>query len=270
MQVVEQTANRLKFQRISVSALISFVVMGSVGITSFYFALNSFFRPYTSSLTCNRLESTNGNCKLTTASLVWSESKEIPLKELQGAKIAISESTNSDKGITSNNYSSIILTPSGEIPLSLSKSDDSKKIKELVLKINSFIINTEEKYLKAEQHEWSLITKILVGFLTSLTAAYSLLFCIFVLRKSAYYIYTFDKNLSSFIIQRKGLAKKEVTVTQHQLQQITQVRVEEVDNCYRINILMSNGERLSITDNFNSGLENKQEIASRIRKFLNP
>jgi hypothetical protein len=270
MQVVEQTASRLKFQRTSVSALISFVFMGSVGIGSFYFALNSLGRPYTSSLTCNRVESANSDCKLTQSSLVWSESKDIPVRELQGAEIEVSESTNSDKGVTSNNYSVIILTNSGKIPFTIFLSNDSKKIRELVLKINSFVKNTEQKSLIVQQNEWSLITKILVGLLTSIMTVYCLLFCVFVLRKSAYYIYTFDKNLDSFIIQRKGLSKKEVTVTQHQLQQITQVRVEEIDNCYKINILMSNGERLSMTDSFNSGLENKQEIASRIRKFINP
>ncbi len=83
--------------------------------------------------------------------------------------------------------------------------------------------------------------------------------------------YRFDKTLRSFILKRKRLSGTKIV--EHPLNEIKDVQVEEsIDSdgsTYRVSIVLVSGDRLPLTDYYDSFETNKQKTASCIKSFLN-
>ena len=93
-------------------------------------------------LICQRIETKQGNCKLTESKLWGSSSQEISLDDLQGGKVVQKR-----KG----SRQVVVLTKTGGIPLgSASRGGDKYSIAN---QINSFVKNTDIKSLNVSQDD---------------------------------------------------------------------------------------------------------------------
>ena len=94
-------------------------------------------------LICQRIETKQGNCKLTESKLWGSSTQEISLDDLQGAKVV----QKSNKG----SRQVVVLTKTGGIPLgNASRGGDKYSIAN---QINSFVKNTDIKSLNVGQDD---------------------------------------------------------------------------------------------------------------------
>jgi hypothetical protein len=93
-------------------------------------------------LICQRIETKQGNCKLTESKLWGSSSQEISLDDLQGGKVVKSRKGNSPV---------VVLTKTGEIPLGYLPTWKDKN--HIANQINSFVKNTDIKSLKVSQDD---------------------------------------------------------------------------------------------------------------------
>ncbi|MEG4148973.1 hypothetical protein [Microcoleus sp. Pol12B5] len=93
-------------------------------------------------LICQRIETKQGNCKLTESKLWVSSSQEISLDDLQGGKV-IQKSKGSSQVV--------VLTKTGGIPLGNATRWGDKN--SIANQINSFVKNTDIKSLKVSQDD---------------------------------------------------------------------------------------------------------------------
>ncbi len=95
-------------------------------------------------LTCNRVESTQGTCKLVSSGLLGLQMKETQLSELLGAKIV-------DNPMDEDSSRVILQTSDGEFPLTSSTSSD--KTATTVSDINTFVQRSEAASLVVQHDE---------------------------------------------------------------------------------------------------------------------
>jgi hypothetical protein len=93
-------------------------------------------------LICQRIETKQGNCKLTESKLWGSSSQEISLDDLQGGKVVKSRKGNSPV---------VVLIKTGEIPLGYWPTWKDKN--HMANQINSFVKNTDIKSLNVSQDD---------------------------------------------------------------------------------------------------------------------
>ncbi|MEG4499641.1 hypothetical protein QUB05_02655 [Microcoleus sp. F10-C6] len=95
-------------------------------------------------LICQRVELKKGNCQLTESNLFWSNTQEIPLESLQGAKVE------TEFGDSYDTNRIVLLTKAGEIPF-ISDSNDRGNVDRTANDINSFVKSLDRKSLKINQ-----------------------------------------------------------------------------------------------------------------------
>ena len=93
-------------------------------------------------LSCQRIETKQGNCKLTESKLWGSSSQEFSLDDLQGGKVLKSRKNNSPV---------VVLIKTGEIPLGYLPTWKDKN--HIANQINSFVKNTDIKSLNVSQDD---------------------------------------------------------------------------------------------------------------------
>jgi hypothetical protein len=124
-----------------------------------------------SDLTCDRsikTSDTSGYCKVVKNGFLWKEEKEIPAKNLKGAKIITS---GRDKyNLT---YEVVLVTNNEEIPFSPNSTfSDKKEYQEVSKQINDFARNPENNNLKIHQDDrWWII----VGSISLIIGLYPLI-----------------------------------------------------------------------------------------------
>jgi hypothetical protein len=93
-------------------------------------------------LICQRIETNQGNCKLTESKLWGSSSQEISLDDLQGGKVVQKRKGSSQV---------VVLTKTGEIPLGNATRWGDKNY--IANQINYFVKNTDIKSLNVSQDD---------------------------------------------------------------------------------------------------------------------
>ncbi len=95
-------------------------------------------------LTCNRVEPTQGTCKLVSSGLLGSHVKETDLSELQGAAIV-------DHPMDEDSSRVILLTSSGEVPFASSTSSHRTAVN--ASDINTFVQESTKTSLMIQHDE---------------------------------------------------------------------------------------------------------------------
>ena len=97
-------------------------------------------------LTCNRVKSNQGDCQLISSGLLGSKVKKTQLSELHGAKII-------DSPMDDDASRVVLVTRSGEVPLTSSTSGNETKVTNTASDINAFIQQVEKPSLKIQHDE---------------------------------------------------------------------------------------------------------------------
>jgi hypothetical protein len=83
---------------------------------------------------------------------------------------------------------------------------------------------------------------------------------------------TFDKTSGQFTRRLRGVVRR--TSASHALSDITAVRIETTNTAdspsksYRVVLVLKSGKRVPVSSSFSSGREDKERLASEIRRFL--
>lgn len=260
MKIVEQTPHRLRLEAEILATIVSLALLGmpnlllGLGIILISSQL--------STLKCQRVEPTQGSCQLVNSSLLGSNETKIPLNQLQSAKVDVSKDSDGD-----NIYRVVLLTNSGEIPITPGTSDAGEKQKNAA-RINAFIDNSEEISLHVQQDNHESV--YLVGGIFVLVGGGlvfgSLLYREFIVS------YTFDKALDLVRLKRQTLFHTKVT--ELSLREINQVDIKEKtdsdgDKTYSVWLNLKSGEHISLSLQGITDKQNNQKIAECIRQFLN-
>lgn len=218
----------------------------------------------TNTFTCQREEPIGGSCQLVSSTLLQSNIKTIPLKELQGARF---NKVNNSNGNPEPRV--VLLTSQGEVPFPLIHSyhptAQHTQLKWMVSEINSFVKNPDEPSVTVEDGD------LKTGWLICASVGLNLAWMVFC---SAVVTCRFDKSLGSITTKRKWwLVTKTI---EKPLQEIVDVQVEEQRSrngkIYRISLVLASGKRLPLTPyhtNYGCNKKKTQEKADSIATFLN-
>jgi len=242
MKIIEQTATELRIQTRGVfdfwlpSCLL--MVFGLKGVAFDY---------HLGSLSCHRVQKTQGNCQLVRSSLLGSKIQEIQLASLQKAKVVRA-------GYTTK---VLLLTDTGYVPFAGNYTwGDTDAI---VSDINSFVKNSDRRLLELKQHD-SLFQWIGGIFLTAGIA---------VIAFGKKEIYSFDRTLETLTAKQQGLLGTKLI--QHSLCEIYGVEVERTkdrdnDIWYEVRLLVCGGSRISLPNTMNP--YEPEKIAKAINNYL--
>ncbi|MEG4802018.1 hypothetical protein QUB63_18960 [Microcoleus sp. ARI1-B5] len=130
--------NELKIQSSNIWLnLLSSLFLIVAGLWLVFYAPNA-------TLSCQRIESKQGNCKLTKSSLFGSNTQEISLDNLVGGQVT--------KG-SKRNTRVVLLTKSGVIPFTDYYTTSWGDKNDLANKINDFVANPDRKSLNLSQDD---------------------------------------------------------------------------------------------------------------------
>lgn len=99
-------------------------------------------------LTCQRVQPTQGSCQFVRSRLLGSNETTISLNQLQSAKVDV---TVSGKG--GGTYSVVLLTDGGEVPFTTASSSGAEEKQENADRINAFIANPGKTSLRVQQDD---------------------------------------------------------------------------------------------------------------------
>ncbi len=207
-------------------------------------------------ITCSRSGKQAGKCQIISTSLVTSYTTPLELKDLQGAELDGSSSTD---GVT---YRVVLLTIQGKMPLTSYYSRGSGIKQRVIEQVNDFLNDPAAKLLLATQDEGALpfiIALIMAGF--------GILMVFFFGRPTTY---DFDKVSGLLTVTHSNLFN--ASQQEYLLQDIQGVTIEPSysgrSGTYRVVLSMADGNRLPMTTYLNAGLKDKQSAAAAIMEFL--
>ena len=243
MKIIEQTATELKIQTRSVfdfwvpSCLL--MVFGLKCVAFDYHLV---------SLSCHRVQRTQGNCQLVRSSLLGSKIQEIQLASLHGAKVVRA-------GYTSK---VVLLTDAGYVRFAGNYTHWGDK-DAIVSEINSFVKNADRRLLELKQYD-SLFPGIGAIFVTAGIA---------VIAFGKKEIYSFDRTLDTLTVKQQGLLRTKLI--QHSLCEIYGVEVartkdRDKDIWYEVRLLVCGGSRISLPKTMNR--YEPEKIAKAINNYL--
>jgi|ERR671932_13858 hypothetical protein len=150
MKIVKPTPNRLRRLAYNLLKALYTVLYGSVFV--FFGLVLVILAGEQATLTCQRVEPTQGSCQFVTSGLLGSDETTIPLNRLRNAKLELITDSRGRGG-----YSVVLLTDDGKVPfISMWNHDVQEKQKKADL-INVFIGHPEETYLRVQQDDrWSV------------------------------------------------------------------------------------------------------------------
>jgi hypothetical protein len=145
MKNVEPTPNRLSLQANNLMTAMGTVLFGSVFVVSGLVAMVVFGELAT--LTCQRVEPTQGSCQFVHSGLLGSDETTIPLNQLQSAKVDVNE------GNRGNTYRVVLLTNGGKVPFTSVWSSGAEGKQKNADRINAFIGNPGKTSLRVQQDD---------------------------------------------------------------------------------------------------------------------
>ena len=135
MKNIEPTTNPLVPMLIG-----SFFVVAGLGAIMIFGEL--------ATLTCQRVQPTQGSCQFVRSRLLGSNETTISLNQLQSAKVDV---TVSGKG--GGTYRVVLLTDGGEVPFTTASSSGAEEKQENADRINAFIANPGKTSLRVQQDD---------------------------------------------------------------------------------------------------------------------
>ncbi len=145
MKNVEQTPNPLSLQPNNLMMAMWTVLFGSVFVVAGLAAMVFFGELAT--LTCQRLEPTQGSCQFVRSGLLGSDETTIPLNQLQSAKVDVIASSKGDT------YRVVLLTDGGKVPFTTASSSGAEGKQKNADRINAFIGNSGKTSLRVQQDD---------------------------------------------------------------------------------------------------------------------
>ncbi|MBD0346025.1 MAG: hypothetical protein ICV63_14620 [Coleofasciculus sp. Co-bin14] len=165
MKITEKIQNRLRLQVDKLKTARSTVLYGSACVVTGLAIIVLGGKRIT--LTCQRVEPTQGNCQLVSSSLLGSNEITIPLNQLQGAEVEVDEDSDG------NTYRVVLLTNDSDVPFTLLWTSNARENEKNVNLINAFVVNAGKTSLRVQQDDrlsaycWGGLF-ILIGGLTML------------------------------------------------------------------------------------------------------
>jgi hypothetical protein len=205
---------------------------------------------------CSRSGKQAGKCQIISSSLLVSHTTQLALKDLQGAELDVSSSSDSDT------YRVVLLTTQGKMPLTSYYGSSSGSQQSVVEQVNAFLKDPALKSLLTTQDEGALpfiIALLMVGF--------GILIIFFFGRPMTY---DFDKASGLLTVTHTNL--NNASEHEYPLHDIKGVTIDTSysgrSGTYRVVLLMADGVRLPMTTFLSSGLKDKQLAAAAIKEFL--
>jgi len=210
-----------------------------------------------SAIICQRVAQT-GSCELVKSGLVGAGVRTIPLESLREVRVEINSRNESN-----DTYRVILLTRSGEIPLTPNYSADSDQQESIASQINDFIQNPTKTSLTIQQDDrWFgyLFGSLLIG--VGLFVA---------VQKGKVVILSFDKVRDRMMLKQRGLLGG--TVIELPLAEIVDVTIERIRDTRdrqieRVALILKSGKHLALTPDADPFWD-YQKVAHCIRLFLN-
>ena len=208
-------------------------------------------------ITCSRSGKQAGKCQIISSSLLTSRTTQLALKDLQGAELDVSSTSNGDT------YRVVLLTTQGKMPFTSYYSSSSGIKQRVVEEVNAFLQNPAAKSLLTTQDEGTL------SFIIALfMAGFGILMIFFFGRPT-----TYDFNKASGLLTVTHTSLFNVSQQEYPLHDIKGVTIDTSysgrSGTYRVVLLMAGGNRLPMTTFLSSGLKDKQLDAAAIMEFLN-
>ena len=206
------------------------------------------FDCHAATLNCQRLQAKKGSCQLVRSNLLGSNTQEIQLAALRGAKVERC------------GYKSrvVLLTSVGNVPFTANSTNWGHK-DAVASEINFFVKNEKDRLLRLSQDDrW-------FGW----TGGILLLAAVGAIALSNDETYSFDGTLNTLTVKQRGwwVCK----VIQHSLCEIYGVEVDRTkdrdnDTWYEIRLLVSGGSRICLPNTMNP--YEQVEIAKAINNYL--
>ena len=254
MKIVEYTSTKLTIQqnrpvRHWIIGMI-FMIVGLIAILG---------PEQLTTLTCDRVTPNQGSCQLVHSSLLFSDEITIPLENLQEAKIQVNPSYGNDSSRI------VLVTKNEQIPLTKElDSDFNQQYTKKIDRINNFIHESNQKYLKIEQDN-RLFRYIfgglflLVGFVGSgvITQEFT---C------------QFDKTVGSLTLIKKGFLwtrRVKKPISDIIGLQVDKPQNKKQTNNYRINLVLMSGKVIGLASAHESNRVEIKRLINCITTFLN-
>lgn len=263
MAILQQTPTKLTLQ---FRPWLTWILGGFNTLVWIPLTVTVFF-PLTTSYTlnCQRVQQNQGDCQLVTSNLLQSNTKTIPLPELQGARF--DTITNND-GRESQQVK--LLTKQGELLFgyrqSYHRQTSVSNLKYIVSEVNNFVKDTQQPSLNLQ------IGNPLIGFAVFGVMGVNFLWYAFC---SDVITCDFDKSRGSIIKKRQWFFLITKTV-EYQLLDIIDVKVEEKrqrnGKSYRVKLLLNSHKDLPLTAYYTNYWKSQVKMeanAEAIKKFLN-
>jgi hypothetical protein len=246
LKVIERTQSRLVLGAWPIVAWLFCLIFlaSSVGLLVFF--SNQI------DLVCQRVQADETNCSIVTRGLLGNSEYTLPGSELQSARV--DQDTSSD----GSTYQVVLVTDSGEYPLSHIYSSGYTEKARFTEQVNAFIKNPKLIQLDTTLDERSL---------SRLGAT----ICLFFFLAMALFFgdvvtYTLDKNAGTFTKTSIGLRGY------HQFQlpiaKISRATVESSGSTYRVSLVETDGTNTPLTAYYSSGYKPKENDANQIAEFL--
>jgi hypothetical protein len=145
MKNVEPTPLRLSRQPNNLMTPIRTMLFGSAFVVAGLAAI--VFGGELATLTCQRLEPTQGSCQFVRSRLLGSDETTIPLNQLQGAKVDVIAFSKRDA------YRVVLLTDGGKVPFTTASSGGAEEKQKNADRINAFISNSGKTSLRVQQDD---------------------------------------------------------------------------------------------------------------------
>lgn len=207
------------------------------------------------------------NCELVAINWLGREQNKTLIPELRAALLEAKLDGDNSSSLF-DRYRVLVVSEQGNIPLTESYissfEPEYQYFLTVVSQINSFIEKSLEDSLTIELEER------LLGYTGFAIGSFFGLLALLIVAIAPYIICSFDQEFNLVTIERRNLfGKKRI---EYKTSDIIAVKVEgqsdEESASYRLNIILTSGEKLPLTYVFTSGWKEKQQIAARLQNFL--
>lgn len=263
MKIVEQTPTKLIIKDFPV--LLWLCVGPFMGVSATILVV-LLFTMSVLTLTCKRVEPTQGTCQLLKSGLFESQVREIPLNTLKQAEFKRYRRENvGPKSQTQTDEEVVLLTKTGEKIVLFTDSYSGRDISSLQSErasiINAFLKNPNQKSLKLNDYPVGQLFGSFLGsfvFIISLSGLQPIVTCIF------------DKSLGHIVLKKTGLRGKKVT--EELIDNILNVTLEK-SRCrngftYWVVLVFKSEKRVPLTSYMVGGSQ-MPKTAESISEFLN-
>lgn len=298
MKVIEYTPNKLILHDRSVLQYWRIGCLYTLGVTAFFaiiaspftmiipsFAWKFFTEEIMATLTCTRTQSSQDMCQLVRERRIGKEIINIPVNDFQSATVITKKflvrKKFEQKETASLSYYVLFKKKWGSIRFTLHEFNNEDEQKSHASKINYFIHNQNENYLRIEQKfvqpNWTFMQVfwLIIFSLPGLAMVAFILAIMFLAMLYALRITTctFDKTTGMMTLKHEALRKIfDSIVIQCSLEEIKDIQIKAFSgkgNSWKIELILEHSKTISLNWMKTPHREEKLTAAECIRQFLN-